>query len=144
MLIILFHAINHIPHSTHPSIGPIAMAPVGAGTAAGSGGSGGDNNAAGGQLLGQLLGVGQQGQGLGQQGQGPFLQGGGIGMGGNMGLGGGALGGIGGGGIPASAGGGGGLSKEGKFGLAGLLDVIRMTDKDLNMLALGSDLTTFG
>ena len=113
------------------------MAPVGAGTAAGSGGSGGDNNAAGGQLLGQLLGVGQQGQG-------PFLQGGGIGMGGNMGLGGGALGGIGGGGIPASAGGGGGLSKEGKFGLAGLLDVIRMTDKDLNMLALGSDLTTFG
>ena len=40
--------------------------------------------------------------------------------------------------------GGGGVSKEGGYGLSGLLDVIRMTDKDLNTLALGSDLTTFG
>jgi hypothetical protein len=37
-----------------------------------------------------------------------------------------------------------GMAKEGGYGLAGLLDVIRMTDKDLNTLALGSDLTTFG
>ena len=111
------------------------MAPVGGGTAGGSaGGVGGGEGGAG---LGQLLG----GQGLGgAQTQGPFLQGGGIGIGGNIGsIGGNVSGGIGGGG-----GGGGGLSKEGKFGLAGLLDVIRMTDKDLNMLALGSDLTTFG
>jgi len=35
-------------------------------------------------------------------------------------------------------------SKESRYGLAGLLDVIRMTDKDLNTLALGADLTTFG
>lgn len=35
-------------------------------------------------------------------------------------------------------------AKDSKFGLLGLLDVIRMTDKDLNTLALGSDLTTFG
>jgi CCR4-NOT transcription complex subunit 2 len=28
--------------------------------------------------------------------------------------------------------------------LAGLLDVIKMTDRELNILALGSDLTTFG
>lgn len=33
---------------------------------------------------------------------------------------------------------------EGRYGLMGLLDVIRMSDKDLNALALGSDLTTFG
>ena len=38
----------------------------------------------------------------------------------------------------------GSMSKEGGYGLSGLLDVIRMTDKDLNILALGSDLTTFG
>lgn len=31
-----------------------------------------------------------------------------------------------------------------KFGLLGLLDVIRMTNADLNTLALGSDLTTLG
>ncbi|CAM9802798.1 unnamed protein product [Discosporangium mesarthrocarpum] len=31
-----------------------------------------------------------------------------------------------------------------KYGLLGLLGVIRMTDPDLNMLALGSDLTTLG
>lgn len=36
------------------------------------------------------------------------------------------------------------VSGPGKYGLLGLLDVIRMTDKDLNALALGSDLTTFG
>ena len=64
------------------------------------------------------LGLGPQGQGLAAQGQGPGSTPGGLAPG--------------------------GLSKEGKFGLAGLLDVIRMTDKDLNMLALGSDLTTFG
>eukprot|EP00127_Corallochytrium_limacisporum_P000041 Clim_evm20s2 gene=Clim_evmTU20s2 len=31
-----------------------------------------------------------------------------------------------------------------RFGLLGLLSVIKMTDEDLNMLALGSDLTTMG
>src|SRR4051812_4719934 len=31
-----------------------------------------------------------------------------------------------------------------RFGLLGLLGVIRMTDPDLSMLALGSDLTTLG
>jgi CCR4-NOT transcription complex subunit 2 len=36
------------------------------------------------------------------------------------------------------------MSKESRFGLLGLLDVIKMTDRDLNTLALGSDLTTFG
>lgn len=36
------------------------------------------------------------------------------------------------------------ISKESKYGLAGLLDVIRMTDRDRNTLALGADLTTFG
>jgi len=36
------------------------------------------------------------------------------------------------------------LSKEGRFGLAGLLDIIRVTDKDSTALALGSDLTTYG
>ena len=35
-------------------------------------------------------------------------------------------------------------SSEGRYGLAGLLDVIRMTDRDLSTLALGADLTTFG
>jgi len=34
--------------------------------------------------------------------------------------------------------------KQQKFGLLGLLDVIRMTNADLNTLALGSDLTTLG
>ncbi|CAM9867506.1 unnamed protein product, partial [Choristocarpus tenellus] len=34
--------------------------------------------------------------------------------------------------------------KAKKYGLLGLLGVIRMTDPDLNMLALGSDLTTLG
>lgn len=34
--------------------------------------------------------------------------------------------------------------RSSKFGLLGLLDVIRMSDRDLNALALGSDLTTFG
>lgn len=33
---------------------------------------------------------------------------------------------------------------ETKYGLLGLLDVIRLTDRDLNILALGSDLTTYG
>jgi len=36
------------------------------------------------------------------------------------------------------------VSKDVRFGLLGLLDVIRMTDRDLNSLALGNDLTTFG
>jgi CCR4-NOT transcription complex subunit 2 len=36
------------------------------------------------------------------------------------------------------------VTKEQKFGLMGLLDVIRYTDKDINTLALGTDLTTFG
>lgn len=36
------------------------------------------------------------------------------------------------------------VSKDVRFGLLGLLEAIRMTDKDLNTLALGSDLTTFG
>jgi CCR4-NOT transcription complex subunit 2 len=31
-----------------------------------------------------------------------------------------------------------------RFGLLGLLSVIRMTDADLSMLALGTDLTTLG
>jgi CCR4-NOT transcription complex subunit 2 len=31
-----------------------------------------------------------------------------------------------------------------RFGLLGLLGVIRMTDQDLNTLALGCDLTTLG
>lgn len=31
-----------------------------------------------------------------------------------------------------------------RFGLIGLLGVIRMTDADLNTLALGTDLTTLG
>lgn len=34
--------------------------------------------------------------------------------------------------------------KQARFGLLGLLDVIRMTNADLNTLALGSDLTTLG
>jgi hypothetical protein len=36
------------------------------------------------------------------------------------------------------------LENQAKFGLLGLLDVIRMTNPDLNTLALGSDLTTLG
>lgn len=36
------------------------------------------------------------------------------------------------------------VSMETKYGLMGLLDVVKMTDRDLNTLALGSDLTTFG
>ena len=35
-------------------------------------------------------------------------------------------------------------SGEGRYGLAGLLDIIRMTDRDLSTLALGADLTSFG
>jgi CCR4-NOT transcription complex subunit 2 len=35
-------------------------------------------------------------------------------------------------------------SKESTYGLTGLLDVIRMTDRDRNTLSLGADLTTFG
>ena len=35
-------------------------------------------------------------------------------------------------------------SKDIRFGLLGLLEAIRMTDADLNTLALGNDLTTFG
>lgn len=35
-------------------------------------------------------------------------------------------------------------NNEARFGLGGLLEIIRMTDKDLNALALGTDLTTFG
>jgi CCR4-NOT transcription complex subunit 2 len=31
-----------------------------------------------------------------------------------------------------------------RFGLLGLLSVIRMTDPDVNILALGTDLTTLG
>eukprot|EP01032_Pedospumella_encystans_P021293 gene21293-24163_t len=37
-----------------------------------------------------------------------------------------------------------GNTTEVRFGLAGLLDIIRMTDKDMNSLALGTDLTAFG
>jgi CCR4-NOT transcription complex subunit 2 len=33
---------------------------------------------------------------------------------------------------------------QSRFGLTGLLSVIRMTDPDLNTLALGTDLTTLG
>ena len=33
---------------------------------------------------------------------------------------------------------------DNKYGLLGLLDVIRMTNHDLNELALGTDLTTLG
>jgi hypothetical protein len=43
-----------------------------------------------------------------------------------------------------SVGGDGLVNKDAKYGLAGLLDVIKMTDRELNILALGSDLTTFG
>jgi len=45
-----------------------------------------------------------------------------------------------------AAGGAGGSGSGGadQFGLLGLLGVIRMTDRDLNMLALGTDLTTLG
>merc|ERR1712032_1663865 len=35
-------------------------------------------------------------------------------------------------------------SKQSRYGLLGLLNVIRMTDPDLNTLALGSDLTSLG
>jgi CCR4-NOT transcription complex subunit 2 len=67
-----------------------------------------------------------------------------------------AASGLGGSGLSSAGGGGGGLagavssdgSKESgssvQHGLLGLLGVIRMTDPDLNMLALGSDLTTLG
>lgn len=37
-----------------------------------------------------------------------------------------------------------GVASADGFGLLGLLSVIRMTDPDLSMLALGSDLTTLG
>jgi CCR4-NOT transcription complex subunit 2 len=43
----------------------------------------------------------------------------------------------------AGGAGAGGRPKD-RFGLMGLLDVIKMTDRDLNTLALGTDLTTFG
>ncbi|KAI9349261.1 hypothetical protein DFJ73DRAFT_833967 [Zopfochytrium polystomum] len=36
------------------------------------------------------------------------------------------------------------LASGDRFGLLGLIDVIRMTDPDMNMLALGSDLTSLG
>ena len=36
------------------------------------------------------------------------------------------------------------MDKADRFGLMGLLSVIRMTDQDLNTLALGTDLTTLG
>jgi len=36
------------------------------------------------------------------------------------------------------------IENQTKYGLLGLLDVIRMTNADLNTLALGSDLTTLG
>lgn len=36
------------------------------------------------------------------------------------------------------------VSKDVRYGLLGLLEVIRMADTDLNSLALGNDLTTFG
>ena len=48
---------------------------------------------------------------------------------------------------PSGSLGGGGVSinpKDPKYGLLGLLDVVKMTDKDLNILSLGQDLTTFG
>lgn len=35
-------------------------------------------------------------------------------------------------------------SGDGRYGLLGLLHVIRMTDPDLTMLALGTDLTSLG
>jgi len=35
-------------------------------------------------------------------------------------------------------------NKEGRYGILGLLDIIRMTDKNMNLLALGQDLTTMG
>lgn len=69
----------------------------------------------------------------------------GIGVGGGMGMQSGHMGGnISNSNSSIGSGGGGSMSKEGGYGLSGLLDVIRMTDKDLNTLALGSDLTTFG
>jgi CCR4-NOT transcription complex subunit 2 len=37
-----------------------------------------------------------------------------------------------------------GIQQEDKFGLLGLIDVIRMTDPDMNMLALGCDLAGLG
>ena len=36
------------------------------------------------------------------------------------------------------------IDRADRFGLMGLLSVIRMTDQDLNTLALGTDLTTLG
>ena len=36
------------------------------------------------------------------------------------------------------------VSKDTRYGLLGLLDVIRMTNKDQSLLALGNDLTAFG
>jgi CCR4-NOT transcription complex subunit 2 len=65
----------------------------------------------------------QQGQSQGQQGAKPPMPGGPVG----------------------GAGPGGEINDDQrKYGLLGLLGVIRMTDPDLNMLALGSDLTTLG
>lgn len=36
------------------------------------------------------------------------------------------------------------VNKNVRYGLLGLLEAIRMTNKDLNLLSLGNDLTTFG
>lgn len=44
----------------------------------------------------------------------------------------------------AAGSGGGGLATAEEYGLLGLLKIIRMTDVDLNTLALGQDLTTLG
>ncbi len=47
--------------------------------------------------------------------------------------------------VPGGGGGGGGApSWSDTYGLKGLLGVIRMTDRDVNTLALGTDLTTLG
>jgi CCR4-NOT transcription complex subunit 2 len=35
-------------------------------------------------------------------------------------------------------------NKEGRYGILGLLDIIRKTDKNMNLLALGQDLTAMG
>ena len=55
------------------------------------------------------------------------------------------LGGLGGGHVVSGVSGGGtGPLSTDRYGLMGLLNVIRMTDQDLNTLALGTDLTTLG
>ena len=73
----------------------------------------------------------------------PAPSGGGGGGFGGGGLGGGGLGDLGLGEKPA--GGGGDIAEASeRYGLMGLLSVIRMTDQDLSTLALGTDLTTLG